>query len=66
MESSVYGHPGEPREGGALPALLQTITAANFGQTFEENGLRARLELSAPLGLSASPHPRTAHSPVLN
>ena len=46
MESTVYGHPGEPKFGTSLPTLLQTITSANFGQTFEENGLRARVELT--------------------
>ena len=46
MESTVYGHPGEPRRGAALPALLESVRAANFGQTFEAHGLRARLELS--------------------
>ena len=46
MESSVYGHPGQPRTGSALPAALQAITSGNFGQTFEPNGLRARVELT--------------------
>jgi hypothetical protein len=45
MESTAYGHPGEPRQAAALPALLRSLTAANFGQTFEDNGLRARVEL---------------------
>jgi len=46
MESSVYGHPGEPRRGTSLPTALQSIASGNFGQTFEENGLRARVELT--------------------
>ena len=45
MESTVYGHPGEPRLGTALPAALQSVTSGNFGQTFEEHGLRARVQL---------------------
>ncbi len=45
MESTVYGHPGEPRQGTSLPATLQSIVSGNLGQTFEENGLRARAEL---------------------
>ncbi len=46
MESTVYGHPGEPRQGTSLPTTLQSITSGNFGQTFEENGLRARVQLT--------------------
>jgi len=46
MESTVYGHPGEPRRGTALPTALASITSGNFGQTFEGNGLRARVELA--------------------
>ena len=45
MESTVYGHPGEPKKGPSLPGPLQTVKWANFGITFEENGLRARAEL---------------------
>ncbi len=44
MESSIYGHPGEPRQGTSLPVTLQSVSAANFGLTFEEHGLRARVE----------------------
>jgi hypothetical protein len=46
MESSAYGHPGEPLQAASLPGLLQSLVGANFGQTFEENGLRARVELT--------------------
>ncbi len=45
MESTVYGHPGEPRTGASLPAALRAITHGNFGLTFEENGLRVNVEL---------------------
>jgi hypothetical protein len=45
MESSVYGHPGEPKLSEALPGTLGSFKAGNFGQTFEEHGLRARVEL---------------------
>lgn len=45
MESSVYGHPGEPRNGPAFPAALEQFKNGNFGVTFEEQGLRARAEL---------------------
>jgi hypothetical protein len=45
MESTVYGHPGEPKKGPSLPGALQTVKWANFGLTFEEHGLRAQAEL---------------------
>jgi len=55
MESTVYGHPGEPRKGTSLPAALQSISSGNFGQTFEENGLRARGELLREVPAEMSP-----------
>ncbi len=45
FESTVYGHPGEPREGPALPASLATVERLRAQLTFEEDGLRARAEL---------------------
>ncbi len=45
MESTVYGHPGQPKQGASLPIALQSISSGNFGLTFEKNGLRARAEL---------------------
>lgn len=42
MESTVYGHPGEPKEGPAVPPLLEQVQVGNFGLTFEEQGLRVR------------------------
>jgi hypothetical protein len=45
MESSVYGHPGEPKKGPATPSLVSGITGGNFGITFEDDGLRARMAL---------------------
>lgn len=45
MESTVYGHPGEPKEGPATPPLLEQVQVGNFGVTFEEQGLRARTQL---------------------
>jgi len=45
IESTVYGHPGRPQRGTSLPTTLQSISSGNLGQTFEENGLRARAEL---------------------
>ena len=45
MESTIYGHPGQPRTGPSLPVGLQRFATGNFGITFEENGLRARVQL---------------------
>jgi hypothetical protein len=45
MESTVYGHPGQPKAGPKAAPLLDQFQSANFGLTFEEQGLRARLEL---------------------
>ncbi|MBW3598914.1 MAG: hypothetical protein KY475_16780 [Planctomycetes bacterium] len=45
-ESTVYGHPGEPKAGPGLPRSLEDVSQADFGLTFEENGLRGRVELS--------------------
>jgi hypothetical protein len=46
MESTVYGSPAEPRTGPVGPDLLRRIERGNFGLTFEEQGLRARVELA--------------------
>ena len=45
MESTVYGHPGEPKTGPAWPPVLDTLSAVAFGITFEHQGLRARATL---------------------
>lgn len=45
MESSVYGHPGKPKKGPAAPPLVAGVTGGNFGLTFENDGLRAQVEL---------------------
>jgi len=42
MESTIYGHPGEPKKGPDKIAPLARITSANFGVTFEHQGLSAR------------------------
>jgi hypothetical protein len=41
MESTVYGHPGQPKRGPANVALADVV-GGNFGLTFEHHGLRAR------------------------
>jgi hypothetical protein len=46
MESTVYGHPGEPKPGPAAPPALEALSRAAFGLSFEEHdGLRARVRL---------------------
>jgi hypothetical protein len=46
MASTVYGHPGEPKVGPPAPPMLSSFAAGSFGLTFENQGLRARAELS--------------------
>jgi hypothetical protein len=45
MESTVYGHPGEPKEGPAAPPILERLKNGSFGLTFENQGLRAKVSL---------------------
>jgi hypothetical protein len=45
MESTVYGHPGEPKQGPPAPPVLSSFRSAAFGLTFENEGLRARATL---------------------
>jgi hypothetical protein len=45
MESTVYGHPGEPKQGPAAPPVLSNFRTAEFGLTFEPQGLRAQAAL---------------------
>ena len=48
MESTVYGHPGQPKAGPPAPPVLSSFTAGDFGLTLENDGLRARVELQRP------------------
>jgi hypothetical protein len=41
MESTVYGHPGEPKPGPENVTPLSRFGGGNFGLTFENQGLRA-------------------------
>ena len=45
MESTVYGHPGQPKLGPVAPPVLSTFNHASFGITFQDEGLRARVRL---------------------
>lgn len=45
MESTLYGHPAQPKA-GPLPSLASLgVRAADFGLTFVDGGLRARVEV---------------------
>jgi len=46
MESTLFGHPGQPRAAGLLPEALPELDSANFGLTFEDDGLRARAKIA--------------------
>jgi len=46
MESTVFGSPAAPQEGPVATPLLQTVKFGNFGVSFEEQGLRARVLLN--------------------
>jgi len=43
--STVYGHPAAPKQGPAVPPLLQALQSGDFGLTFEDQGLRVRMSL---------------------
>ena len=50
MESTAFGHPGEPKSPDALVAPWQALRGGNLGVTFENEGLRAKavLDREAP------------------
>lgn len=50
MESTVYGHPGEPKAGPNGLGPLEAIRAGDFGLTFENQGLRARAVIERGAG----------------
>ena len=45
MESTVYGHPGQPKPGPDVLPMLEKLGFANLGLSFEDQGLRARATL---------------------
>lgn len=53
-ESTAYGHPSEPKRGPTLSAGLRDIRSADFGLTFEPDGLRARGEVLRSVGAEPS------------
>jgi hypothetical protein len=48
FESTVYGHPGEPKPGPAVPPALSAFASGNIGLTFEHQGLRVQMALARP------------------
>ena len=48
FESTVYGHPGEPKAGPAVPPALAAFASGNIGLTFEHQGLRVQMDLDRP------------------
>ncbi|MHC4947232.1 MAG: hypothetical protein ACYTG1_03085 [Planctomycetota bacterium] len=45
MESTVYGHPGAPKEGPTLPDAIRDIESGRAGLSFVDGGLRTRVKL---------------------
>jgi hypothetical protein len=45
MESTVYGHPGQPKSGPELALPVANVTSANLGLTFENDGLSGKVVL---------------------
>jgi hypothetical protein len=46
MESTIFGSPASPRLEKKISTPLAKIKEAEFGLTFEENGLRARADMT--------------------
>lgn len=46
MESTTYGHPAAPKAGPATPDWLRLFRHGNFGVDFEENGIRAKADVT--------------------
>jgi len=64
MESTVFGHPGSPKEGSDLPNIIASLLSANFGLTFEDQGLRARVELERTADGKPVPAAKAAPKPA--
>jgi len=46
MESTVYGHPGKPKEGGEVLPQFGEFRGVRFGLSLEDQGMRVRAELN--------------------
>ncbi|MEN6448881.1 MAG: hypothetical protein ABFC96_00180, partial [Thermoguttaceae bacterium] len=60
MESTVYGHPGEPKLGPPAPPIFQEFISGSFGVTFEHQGLRSRASLERA-GMTTDTHQQSKH-----
>jgi len=62
MESTVYGCPESPKSGPGLPPVLAALRRANFGISFDAQGMRARAKLDrgGPEQTAAAPTTRPA------
>ena len=49
LSPTLYGHPGEPKDGPFVTPGMLGLESADFGMTFEEQGLRARAILERKL-----------------
>jgi hypothetical protein len=47
MESTAFGHPGQPKPGPEIPGPLTGVAGIDFGVTFGDGGLRGRVEVQA-------------------
>ena len=54
MESTVLGHPGEPKPGPDAMAPLRDVKSADFGITFQDGGLRRGRDRTAIEALTAA------------
>jgi len=54
MESTLYGHPGQPKQPKILLGSFLDIDEINMGLTFENQGLRARTEITRLSGNESS------------
>ena len=45
MQSTIFGHPAQPKTAHSLPNVLEGMTAGSFSLGFEDDGLRAKVEL---------------------
>jgi hypothetical protein len=58
MESTVYGHPGAPKEGPAAAPALARLLRAEIGVTLEDDGARARAVLIREPRLNVAQNPQ--------
>jgi len=60
MESTVYGHPAEPRQGPERAGPLARFRAVDLGLSFENQGLSAKAVLERDVKSSTADHKKVA------